>query len=128
MLDLERTYLQTAAKRHLAAQAEFEQMDWRSAQPDLTDPRNKGLSKERYEARRQDYLDMSSRAPFATTATDIKILLTKHYKSLTELFSIPQLKGARPTWLPLAPFSVQALALRHQLPRYPGPVSYVDLM
>ena len=106
----------------------FRNTRWQSHNPGLTNPHSRGVNHRCFLARSQDQEEMLETEVFQRKDRQMKELYFNLYESLMETFSTPEFQGRAPEWLPLSPFSVKALSHGSQPSRFPGPISYADLM
>ena len=122
---LEKNYI--AFLNHIGEQQrlEFTKIGWQSEQPEKTTFRARGNSMECFMARSQDEKTIARTAPFANAEHQRRDLLISHGNDLMEVCG-----GYPHDDVPLAPFSIQALANKQgsQPSRYPDEVSYALLL
>ena len=85
------------------------QENWRSSQPKLTNPYEKGFHQDRHRARALDQESIWRTATFEKMTNKLMDEQFNLCEALTALFSTPTLQGRPPPWLPLAPMSRQVL-------------------
>jgi len=101
---------------------------WRSSRPEISNPSLTGYCEKRYSQRRVDAQKMFESPALTNMLDECKQLEEEHRRSIKNtLQRFFDSKGNLPEWIPVAPFTIQALQSGPQPSLFPKAVRYADI-